>query len=94
MLLDLVTVRPDAEMASSYLIRTDSGQWRSGVAKDVDGDADEVVGRIEQVEPFGPLTLVIDGHAVTWDKLGQALSSYEGWQFVLRIADPAGDPRR
>lgn len=92
MLLDLVTVRADTEMARRHLTRTDSGQWQ--IRHDEDGHADEVVGRIEQVEPFGPLTLVIDGHAVTWEELGRALSSYEGWQFVLRIADPAGDPRR
>jgi hypothetical protein len=92
MLLDLVTVRADTEMGRRYLTRTDSGQWR--ICHDEDGDADEVVGRIERVEPFGRLTLVIDGDAVTWDEMGQAFSSYEGWQFVLRIADPAGDPRR
>jgi hypothetical protein len=55
--------------------------------------ADEVVGRIETVGPFGPLTLVVDGHAVSWDELGQSLSPYEGWQFVLRITDRFGDPR-
>jgi hypothetical protein len=27
------------------------------------------------------------------DELGEAFSSYEGWQFVLRITDRFGDPR-
>jgi hypothetical protein len=35
----------------------------------------------------------VDGHAISWDELGQALSPYEGWQFVLRITDRFGDPR-
>ncbi|HEV3380692.1 MAG TPA: hypothetical protein VG142_06900 [Trebonia sp.] len=90
-LLDLVTVRAGTEMARRNLTQTESGRWE--ICTDEGGDADEVVGRIETVEPFGPLTLVVDGHAVSWDELGQALSPYEGWQFVLRIADPSGDPR-
>jgi hypothetical protein len=63
------------------------------IRHDDDRDADEVVGRIETVVPFGPLTLVVDGRAVAWDELGQALSSYEGWQFVLCITDRFSDPR-
>jgi hypothetical protein len=55
--------------------------------------ADKVVGRIETVGPFAPLTLVVHGHAVSWGELGQALSPYEGWQFGLRITDRFGDPR-
>ena len=91
MLLDLVTVRADTEMARRSLIRTDSGRWE--ICQDESRLADEVVGRIETVGPVGPLTLVVDGHAVSWDELGQALSPYEGWQFVLRITDRFGDPR-
>jgi hypothetical protein len=91
MLLDLVTVRADTEMARRYLNRTESGRW--AIRHDEGRGADEVVGRIEMVEPFGPLTLVVDGRAVTWDELGKALSPYEGWQFVLRITDCFGDPR-
>lgn len=91
MLLDLVTARAGTEMARRSLTRASSGQWE--ICNDEGRHADEVVGRIETVPPFGPLTLVVDGHAVTWNELGQALSSYEGWQFVLRIADPSGDPR-
>jgi hypothetical protein len=90
-LLDLVTVRADTEMARRYLTRTETGPWE--IRHDDDAGADEVVGRIETVEPFGPLTLVVDGRAVAWDDLGKALSAYEGWQFVLRIADRFGDPR-
>jgi hypothetical protein len=92
MLLDLVTVHADTEMAGRYLTRSDTGEWQ--ITHDEGSFASEVVGRIEQVEPFGPLTLVIDGRAVTWDELGRALSAYEGWQFVLHIADRFGDPRR
>lgn len=90
-LLDLVTVRANAEMARRCLTRTDSGRWE--ICHDEGRLADEVVGRIETVGPFGPLTLVVDGHAVSWDELGQALSPYEGWQFALRITDRFGDPR-
>lgn len=60
------------------------------IRHDEDRLADEVVGRIG---PLGPLTLVVDGHAVSWDESGEALSPYEGWQFVLRITDRFGDPR-
>jgi len=91
MLLDLVTVRADTEMARRILTRTDSGRWE--ICHDEGRLADEVVGRIETVGPFGPLTLVVDGHAISWDELGQVLSPYEGWQFVLRITDRFGDPR-
>jgi hypothetical protein len=91
MLLDLVTVRADTEMTRRSLTRNISGQWE--ICHDEGSPATEVVGRIETVPPFGPLTLVVDGHAVSWDELGQALSAYEGWQFVLRITDPSGDPR-
>lgn len=89
MLLDLVTVRADTEMARRHLTFTD-GRWE--ISHQDDCDATEVIGRIATVEPFGPLTLVVDGQAITWDQLGKALSSYEGWQFVLRVADPYGDP--
>jgi hypothetical protein len=83
MLLDLVTVVAGTEMARRSLTRAGSGQRE--ICHDEGSLAAEVVGRIETVPPFGPLTLVVDGHAVSWDELGQALSPYEGWQFVLRI---------
>jgi hypothetical protein len=92
LLLDLVTMRAESEMAHRYLTRTQSGGLE--ISYDEDRGAEEVVGRIETVEPFGPLTLVVDGRAITWDELGKALSMYEGWQFVLRIAERSGDPRR
>lgn len=78
-------------MARRSLTRAGSGQWET--CHDEGSLAAEVVGRIETVPPFGPLTLVVDAHAVSWDELGQALSPYEGWQFVLRIKDRFGDPR-
>ena len=31
--------------------------------------------------------LVIDGKAVTWDRFGRILSSFEGWQFKIEIYD-------
>ncbi|HEV3382512.1 MAG TPA: hypothetical protein VG142_16220 [Trebonia sp.] len=91
MLLDLVTARADTEMARRNLTRTGSG--RREISHDEGRLGDEVAGRIETAGPFGPPTLVVDGHAVSWDELGQALSPYEGWQFVLRITDRFGDPR-
>lgn len=90
-LLDLVTARGRSEMIRRNLTRNGSGGWE--ICGGEENFADEVVGRIEAVLPFGPLTLAVDGRAVSWDELGQALSPYEGWQFVLRIADPSGDPR-
>jgi len=33
--------------------------------------------------------LVIDGKAVTWDKFGRILMSFEGWQFKIEIYDPS-----
>jgi hypothetical protein len=73
----------------SHLLSAD--RWE--IRHDEGRGGDEVVGRIEMVEPFGPLTLVVDGRAVTWEELGKALSPYEGCQFVLRITDRFGDPR-
>jgi hypothetical protein len=91
MLIDLVTVRADTEMTRRYLTPNESGGWE--IRHDQDRGADEVVGRIEVVEPFGPPSVVVDGRAVTWQELGEVLSPYEGWQFVLRITDSYGDPR-
>lgn len=91
MLPDLVTVRAGTEMARRSLTRTGSGRWE--IRHDEGRLADEVAGRIETVPPSGPLTLVVDGHAVSRDELGQALPPYEGRQFVLRITDRFGDPR-
>jgi hypothetical protein len=31
--------------------------------------------------------LIIDGREVTWDKFGRMLTSFEGWQFKLNLAD-------
>ena len=84
-------MRADTEMARRILTRTGPGQWE--ICHDEGSLADEVAGRIEMVSPSGPPTLVVDGHAVTWDELGQPLSPYEGRQFVPRIADPSDDPR-
>jgi hypothetical protein len=33
--------------------------------------------------------LVIDGNAVTWDKFGRILMTFEGWQFKIEIYDPS-----
>lgn len=52
-----------------------------------------VRGRIEWDEnEDGHLPLlVIDGREVTWEKFGQMLMSYEGWQFKLEIKDPSDE---
>ncbi len=31
--------------------------------------------------------IVVDGKAVTWDRFGRLLSSFEGWQFKIEIYD-------
>ncbi len=52
----------------------------------------KVVGRIEWDDNFdGRIPrLIIDGKSYSWEQLGNALMSYEGWNFHLEIVE-AGD---
>ena len=48
-----------------------------------------VCGRIESSYPEVERVpvMIIDGREISWDKFGQMLMSYEGWQFRLEICD-------
>lgn len=48
-----------------------------------------VRGRIESGYPEVERVpvMIIDGREISWDKFGQMLMSYEGWQFRLEICD-------
>jgi hypothetical protein len=40
-----------------------------------------------------PYDVIVDGCKLTWEELGQALGSYEGWRFRLELADRLDDLR-
>ncbi len=53
-------------------------------------DGHEVVGRFmwsDEGAARAPFDVVIDGRTLTWDRFGEALSAYEGWNFRLLIED-------
>ena len=53
---------------------------------------DEVVGRFEYDERNESIPMVvIDGKAFSWDELGKMLTTYEGFQFALKIYDMTDD---
>ncbi|MFD0851021.1 hypothetical protein ACFQ07_02205, partial [Actinomadura adrarensis] len=56
---------------------------------------EEIAGRLEaDLDANGPLTVIVDGHALSWEQLGQALaSSFEGWRFRIQLDDPSLDLR-
>ncbi|MDD2247367.1 MAG: hypothetical protein PHC39_09915 [Proteiniphilum sp.] len=53
---------------------------------------DEVVGRFEYDERNESIPMVvIDGKAFSWDELGKMLTTYESFQFALKIYDMTDD---
>ncbi len=62
-----------------------------GVGRRLAGD--EVAGRLECNPQGGPHRVVVDGRPLSWEDLGQALESFEGWRFRLVIEDPSLDMR-
>jgi hypothetical protein len=70
-----------AEIGRSYLEPEASGGWQ------VVGD--QVAGRLVHDPDGGPHQVVVDGRALSWAQLGEALSAFEGWRFRLLIDDPA-----
>lgn len=54
---------------------------------------EEVAGRLEWNPDGGPLRVVVDGRPMSWEELGRALDSYEGWRFRLLIDDRLVDVR-
>ncbi len=58
---------------------------------------DEVAGQLvwnDQAGDGRPYSVVIDGRTLSWQELGTALESYEGWRFRLVIEDSIEDVRR
>ncbi len=53
----------------------------------------EAAGRLVADLEGGPMRVVVDGRTLSWDELGEALSSFEGWRFHLIIDDPLTDTR-
>jgi len=51
------------------------------------GKDNEIVGRItwDQTTNDGSMILAVDGRRITKDEFWELLSSYEGWQFKLKI---------
>jgi len=45
-------------------------------------------GRIEYGFGEDSPIIIIDGKSFTWDEFGWMITSYEGWQFRLKIVDP------
>lgn len=79
----------EAEIATQYLERNPRG-W-GWILR-----GDEVAGRLVWSEGRGagdPYDVVVDGRAITWEELGSALESYEGWRFRLVIEDHSDDLR-
>lgn len=56
-------------------------------------EADQVAGRLVFNPDGGPYGVVVDGRELSWEELGEALESYEGWRFRLVIEDPGVDLR-
>jgi hypothetical protein len=53
----------------------------------------DVVGRVcwDEEDSDRPM-LWIDGKKVSWDEFGKMVTSFEGWQFKLKMIDPSDDP--
>jgi hypothetical protein len=56
-------------------------------------EQDEVAGRLVFNPDGGPYGVVVDGRELSWEELGEALDSFEGWRFRLIIDDPGVDLR-
>ncbi|MEV6946714.1 hypothetical protein AB0N07_33050 [Streptomyces sp. NPDC051172] len=76
----------EAEIGRCYL-ESDPGTagWRLA--------GDEAAGRLEGDPAGGPVQVVVDGRVLTWDELGEALASFEGWRFRLTIESSMVDVR-
>ncbi|SRR6266545_4130936 len=53
----------------------------------------EGAGRLECNPVGGPHRVIVDGRPLSWQELGAALESFEGWRFRLLIEDPSVDLR-
>jgi len=88
-LVQRVKVLAEREVAHPYL---EPASHREGWAT----VGDEVAGRLvwnDEGVDGRPFNVVIDGRTLTWEELGCALESYEGWSFRLVIESSIDDTR-
>ncbi len=88
-LLDQLRAQAEAEVTRRYL---EPNPHRPGwvLARD------EIAGRLvwsEGREVGEPYDVVVDGRTLSWEELGRALESFEGWRFRLVIEDRCLDVR-
>ena len=70
--------RVQAEVGRQYLERGHYGGWQvAGL---------EVAGRVS-CSTDGPPDVVVDGRRLSWEELGQAVSSLDGWWFRMMFGD-------
>ena len=83
-LVSQVRAIAEHEVARQYLEPQERGTgWRLT-------DGDEAAGRFvwsAEGSSGAPFDVVIDGRTLTWEEFGEALGSYEGWNFRLVIED-------
>jgi hypothetical protein len=86
-LVDAVTEHARSEIGRRYL-----AAGLGGAGWQLSGD--EVAGRLSFEPEGGPHRVVVDGRELSWDELGYALGSFEGWRFKLVFEDRLVDVRR
>ncbi|MET7489376.1 hypothetical protein [Streptomyces sp. NPDC005538] len=85
-LVTRVRAEAEAEIGRCYLEPDHRGMgWRLA--------GDEVSGRLVWNPEDAPCHVVVDGRALSWDELGEAVSSFEGRRFRLTIDDSLADAR-
>jgi len=86
-LIGQVLAMARTEIGRRYLRRDRAlGSWTLG-------DGDEAAGRLTHDPDGGSHRVVVDGRELSWDELGHALDSFEGWRFRLTIVDRCEDLR-
>ncbi|MFL4902803.1 class I SAM-dependent methyltransferase [Streptomyces sp. MMS24-I2-30] len=81
-----VRAEAEAEIARCYVEPALQGAgWRL--------TGEEIAGRLIADLEGGPVRVVVDGRTLSWDELGEALASYEGWRFRLAIDASLTDVR-
>ncbi|MFE7115571.1 hypothetical protein ACFU99_09130 [Streptomyces sp. NPDC057654] len=81
-----VRAEAEAEIARCYVEPAPQGAgWRL--------TGEEIAGRLIADLEGGPVRVVVDGRTLSWDELGEALASYEGWRFRLAIDASLTDVR-
>ena len=81
MLVEQLRLQVRDEIATTYLVPHPA---RSGWQV----REQEVAGRLVWAgDDDAPYAVVVDGRTITWEELGHALDSFEGWRFRLLIDD-------